>query len=72
MAAGAEVIGVDKAWGDTVRYGPTDVSGEVVVPVPIGDYEWQAVKEGFIGRIDGERIKPGDKTQRLRLRLDPR
>ncbi|HUU45530.1 MAG TPA: PEGA domain-containing protein [Acidobacteriota bacterium] len=71
-AAGAEVIGIEKTTGDTVRYGPTDVSGLVVVPVPIGDYEWQAVKDGFVGRTDGERIKPGDKTERLTLRLDPR
>jgi hypothetical protein len=69
--SGAEVIGIDKASGDTVRYGLSDESGMVVVPVPIGDYEWQALKDGFIGRSDSERIKPGRKTKRMTLRLRP-
>ncbi|GAB4319579.1 MAG: hypothetical protein Kow0074_09270 [Candidatus Zixiibacteriota bacterium] len=70
--AGAEVIGVEKSTGLTVRYGLTDADGEFVTYVPVGDYDWRAVKPGFEGRNNGERIRPGRHVKTITLRLNDR
>jgi hypothetical protein len=70
--AGAEVIGVEKSNGNVVRYGPTDAAGELLAQVPVGDYKWQAAKEGFTGKTNGERIKPGKKPKKIALKMKPR
>jgi len=69
--AGAEVIGIEKASGEIVRYGLTDPDGELTTQVPIGDYDWQASKYGFEGKINGERISPSNRTKKITLSLRP-
>ncbi|MEW5701922.1 MAG: PEGA domain-containing protein [Candidatus Zixiibacteriota bacterium] len=70
--AGAEVIGVEKHHGNVVRYGPTDAAGLLLVQVPVGDYRWQAEKEGFVGKTNGERVKVAKNPKKITLKLKPR
>ncbi len=69
---GAEVIGVEKSTGLTLRYGLTDATGEFVTYVPVGDYDWRASKPGFEGRNNGERVKSGGGIKTITLRLNDR
>ncbi|MEW5875927.1 MAG: protein kinase [Candidatus Zixiibacteriota bacterium] len=69
---GAEVIGIEKSSGIVVRYGLTDESGEIFTRVPIGDYNWEASKEGYQGRPNGERISRRRDYKKITLRLTGR
>ena len=70
--AGAEVFGVDKHDGRTVRYGPTDENGILTARVPIGDYNWWAERTGFeSAKPNGERVKKGRKTKEITLKMKP-
>ncbi|MBD3299567.1 MAG: PEGA domain-containing protein [candidate division Zixibacteria bacterium] len=69
---GAEVIGVEKSTGLTLRYGLTDAAGEFVTYVPVGDYDWHAAKPGFEGQNNGERVKAGRGIKTITLRLNDR
>lgn len=69
---GAEVFGIDKDDGQTVRYGPTDENGVLTTRVPVGDYNWWAAKTGFIAaKPNGERVKHGRKTKEITLKMKP-
>ena len=70
--ADAEVIGVEKTSGVVVRYGTTGEAGDLVTKVPLGDYDWRAAKQGYEGRMNGERIKPGKGLKKITLRLAKR
>jgi hypothetical protein len=70
--SGAEVIGIEKSSGIVVRYGLTDESGEIFTRVPIGDYNWEASKEGYQGRPNGERISRRRDYKKITLRLTSR
>jgi hypothetical protein len=70
--AGAEVFGVEKHDGRTVRYGPTDEDGILTARVPVGDYNWWAAKTGFVAnKPNGERIKQSRKTKEITLKMKP-
>lgn len=72
VVAGAEVFGVDKDDGTTVRYGPTDGDGVLTTRVPIGDYNWWAAKTGYVaGKPNGERVKQSRKTKEITLKIKP-